>query len=194
MKLGPLNSILVVQLFVLINPVGSVPFLVAADRQRMNVPRMAATATLVAFVIAVVITLVGPYLFRAFGITLDSLRVAGGIVLLLLGLETIRQNDGSKNHVTQTDTLISIMASPMMTGPATISFISVKTFDLGRTTVLANVLVAFVLIGIVFVAGSYMIRRINERIISIASRVLGLFLTAVAIEMMAQGLNGLLKQ
>lgn len=194
MKLGPVDMMFVVQLFVLIDPVGAVPFLVAADRQRMNVPRMAAAATLMAFAIAVVITLVGPYLFRAFGITLDSLRVAGGIVLLLLGIETIRQKGASKEHVSEADTLISLMASPTLTGPATISFISVKTYDLGRTAVLANILVAFILIGIVFVAGSYMIRRINQRIIGIATRVLGLFLTAVAIEMMAQGLNGLLRQ
>ena len=81
---------LIAQIFVLVNPLSSFPVLLSAYKSKMNVKRIAITAVLIAFVIAMIIAFVGPFLFDFFGITADSFRIAGGIVLLLLGLETIR--------------------------------------------------------------------------------------------------------
>jgi multiple antibiotic resistance protein len=184
-----LNLALVLQLFVLINPLYSLPYLMAAQRQHINVRRVAVSAVITAFIIAVIIALFGPFMFNLFGITLNSLRIAGGIVILLLGLETIRSGVESKSNVNHIDTMIAIIASPMLTGPATISFVTIKTYEIGRVPVLANLLAAFVLVAVVFIAFSFAIARIHQRLISITARVLGLFLTAVAIEMMARGVQ-----
>jgi multiple antibiotic resistance protein len=184
-----LNLALVLQLFVLINPLYSLPYLMAAQRQHINVRRVAVSAVITAFIIAVIIALFGPFMFNLFGITLNSLRITGGIVILLLGLETIRSGVESKSNVNHIDTMIAIIASPMLTGPATISFVTIKTYEIGRVPVLANLLAAFVLVAVVFIAFSFAIARIHQRLISITARVLGLFLTAVAIEMMARGVQ-----
>lgn len=135
--------------------------------------------------------ILGPLLFNFFGITVDSFRIAGGIVLLLLGFDTIRSKDGEGKKVTQVDSLISILATPLLTGPATISFITIKAFELGRLPMISNLLCAFVLIGAVFIIFSMMIPKVNAKLIDISSRVLGLFLTAVAIEMIAKGIYGI---
>jgi len=81
----------------------------------------------------------------------------------------------------------------MLTGPATISFIAIKTAEVGLTHLLLNIITAFILVGILFIAFAYMVDKINPNLIDITSRVLGLFLTAVAIEMMANGIGGLIK-
>jgi len=181
---------LIAQIFILVNPLSSFPVLMSAYRSRMNVKKIAVTAVLIAFIIAMIIALVGPLLFDFFGITVDSFRIAGGIVLLLLGLDTIRAGD-EKGKVTQVDSLISILATPLLTGPATISFITIKAFELGQVTLMSNLVWAFALIGIVFVLFSFMIPRINEKMINISAKVLGLFLTAMAIEMLAKGIYGI---
>lgn len=90
------------------------------------------------------------------------------------------------------DHLISIMASPMLTGPATISFITVKANEIGLTEILINMTLAFILVGTIFYLFSITISKVNPTVISIVSRVMGLFLTAVSIEMIAAGILGLI--
>lgn len=181
-----INIALIVQMFVLINPFSSFPVLFTAYQNKMNVKKIAVQSSILAFVIAVIICLIGAKLFGFFGITVDSFRIAGGICLLLLGLDTIRDKH-SKENVGKIDSLISILATPLLTGPATISFIIIKSLEIGRTVLLLNIVITFVLVGVVFVLFSYSIKKINFRVIEISSKILGLFLTAMAIELIFTG-------
>jgi multiple antibiotic resistance protein len=177
---------LIAQMFVLINPFSSFSVLFTAYQNRMNVKKIAVTASILAFVIAVVICLVGSSLFGFFGITIDSFRIAGGICLLLLGLDTIRDKK-EKENVGKVDSLISILATPLLTGPATISFIIIKSLEIGRVTLLSNIVITFILVGIIFILFSYGVKKINLRVIQISAKILGLFLTAMAIELIFTG-------
>lgn len=182
-----INFALIVQLFILINPLSSLPVLISAYKSKMNVKKIAYNSTLVAFVLAIIIALIGPYIFNFFGITIDSFRIAGGIVLLLLGIETINSKKEEYN-LTKADSLISILATPLLTGPATISFITIKALELSRISLLINIFLAFILVGITFIISAYSLNKINTKVVDITSRVLGLFLTAMAIEMIVTGI------
>ena len=184
------NLVLIIQLFVLLNPLSSFPVLLSAYKSKLNVRRIAANSVIVAFIIALIIALFGSYLFNLFGININSFKIAGGAVLLLLGLDTIRQRE-QKKSIDKTDSLISIIATPLLTGPATISFIIIKTLEIGRTPILFNMFFSFILVGLVFMFFSFSIAKINAKIIDITSKILGLFLTAVAIELITSGLHGL---
>ena len=187
------NLTLVIQIFVLLNPLSSFPILMSAHAKKMDVKKIAFGSVMTAFVVAIVIALIGPLLFNLFGVSIDSFRIAGGVVLLLLGLSTIRPPENEHKHTSGFESTISIIATPMLTGPATISFIAIKTAEVGLTHLLLNIITAFILVGILFIAFAYMVDKINPNLIDITSRVLGLFLTAVAIEMMANGIGGLIK-
>ena len=183
---------LVAQLFVLINPFSSLTVLLAAHGQGLPVRRLAAGAVLTAFLVAASLALVGPLLLRVFGISLDAFRIAGGIVLLLLGVETVRRREDRQVPVSNLDSLMSILATPTMTGPATITYVTLKTHEIGLGPLLVNLTVAFAAVALVVGVFVLLIPRINARLVNIVSRVVGLFLTAVAIEMMAKGLTGIL--
>jgi multiple antibiotic resistance protein len=88
------------------------------------------------------------------------------------------------------NSLIAIMATPLLTGPATISFITIKSMEIGMIPVFINLCAAFILVGTVFMLFSVFIDRINTKVIGIMSRVLGLFLSAIAIEMISAGIEG----
>jgi multiple antibiotic resistance protein len=183
---------LIMQIFVLINPLSSFPFLISAYNNKMNVKTVAIKAVLVAFAVALVVTLFGSYLFNVLGIRVDSFRIAGGIVLLLLGIATVRPKPKENGDTEGINSLITIIATPMLTGPATISFLTIKAHDIGKITVLSNLCWAFLIVGIVFFLFSLCVTRINPKVIDVASRVMGLFLTGVAIEMIAKGVEGLI--
>ena len=182
---------LVLQFFVLVNPMSSFSVLISAYKQKMDVKQVAFKAVITAFLIAVCMVFVGPILFQFFGITADSFRIAGGIVLFLLGIDTIRPKKSNSKDFGEVEALVAIIATPLLTGPATISFITLKTFELGAMPVLLNLSIAFVGVGLVFITFSMFVNKLNLKLVGIASRILGLFLTAVAIEMIAKGINAL---
>lgn len=183
---------LIIQLFVLLNPLSSFPFLISAFEQKLDVRMIAVKSAFTAFLLAVIMALIGPSLFGVFGITLDSFRVAGGIVLLVLSYDMIKPKPQEKKKIETVDSLTTIIATPMLTGPATISYITVKTFELGRAQVLSGIFGAFVLVAIVFFIFSLMVSKVHPKIVNILSRVLGLFLMAVSVEMIAKGIFGLI--
>jgi multiple antibiotic resistance protein len=184
-----IDPFLIVKIFVLLNPFSSFPFLINAQKKKMNVTRVAIKAVLAAFAVALVIALVGPSLFSVFGISLDAFRIAGGIVLLLLSISMIRPHEEDRKM--SATSLITIIATPMLTGPATISFITLSSFEIGLAPVLANLCLAFVAVGAVFIVFSMAVKKINPSAVDMVSRVSGLFLAAVAIEMIAKGIDGM---
>jgi multiple antibiotic resistance protein len=183
---------LIIQLFILINPLSSFPVLLAAFKNKMNVKKIAISAVFIAFLIAIIIAILGPYLFSLFRITIDSFRIAGGVVLFLLGLDKVRPKEQQKKDVREADALTSIIATPLLTGPAIISFIIIQAIDVGRLSIISNLLFAFIAVGVVFMIFAFAISKINPKVIDIASRVFGLFLTAVAIQMIAKGIMGIM--
>lgn len=184
-----LNIHLIIQLFVLINPLSSLPFLISAYNNNVNVKRLSFFAVITALGIACIIALIGKLLFSLFGITLSSFRIAGGLVLLLLALDTIRTSREEYKQTKGIDTLIAILATPLLTGPATISFITIKSYEMSIITLILNIIVAFLFVGLVFIIIANTIPRINTNIVEILSKILGLFLSAMAIEMIAKGIG-----
>jgi len=184
---------LIAQIFALVNPLSSFPILMSAYENKMNVKKIAISAVFVALTIAVIIVFVGPALFKFFGITVDSFRIAGGLILLLLGIETVRSKEKHEDgKITKTDSIISIMATPLLTGPAVISFITIKAYEVGKITTLLNLLITFGIIALIFIIFAFFVRKINAKAVNLTSKVLGLFLTAVAIEMIASGIEGII--
>lgn len=183
---------LILQIFVLLNPLASFPFLLAVKDKKLNLKKVAFKAVFTAFIIAVIINFLGIWLFDFFGITINSFRIAGGIVLLLLGIDMVRSYEENHKKVGSTNSLIAIMATPLLTGPATISFITIKSIEIGTIPVFINLCAAFVLVGLVFMLFSVFIDKINTKVVGIISRVLGLFLSAIAIEMIATGIQGII--
>ncbi len=187
-----LNIALIIQLFVLLNPFASFPFLISAYQKKLDMKMVAVKAVLTAFAIAVIMALIGPTLFSIFGITLNSFRIAGGLVLFLLGLHMVRPNEEvHKKEITNIDSLTTIIATPMLTGPGTISFITIKTLEVGKLAILSNIAGAFVLVGAVFSLFSLLVSKVNPKIVNIVSRIMGLFLMAVAVDMIANGAGGM---
>jgi multiple antibiotic resistance protein len=104
----------------------------------------------------------------------------------------VKSQEDNNHEYKAVDGLITLMAAPLLTGPATISFITLKAYEIGKMTVFINVLLAYILVGMVFIILAYMIDKINLNVVDIVSRVMGLFLSAVAIEMIAKGVEGII--
>ncbi|VVB98924.1 MarC family integral membrane protein [uncultured archaeon] len=181
---------LVLKIFFLLNPLASVPILFLAYEQKLDVRAIAFKSALLALVVAMMFIFIGPILFDIYGINTNSFRVAGGIVVLLLGLSMAR---GGKDYSgTKQDAIVSLIATPLLTGPATMSFLIITAADVGTLVVLANLFVAFLAVAALFLLVAYLMPNINLDYVSFVSRLLGLFLIGLGVEMMAAGVKVLL--
>lgn len=183
---------LILQLFVLINPLSSFPVLMSAFKKKLDVKKIALMSTLVAFAIAIAVVFVGPLLFTMFGVGIDSLMIAGGVILLLLGIDTVRQDGETGGNVNEVDGFISLIATPLLTGPATISFIILKAYEMSQMDLVINITITFVAIGALFTLFAFMVPKVNAKVVGILSKIFGLFLTAIGIEMMAMGIRAMM--
>jgi len=183
-----LDAELILKIFFLVNPLSSIPLLFLAYKKKMDVRKVAVYSVGLAILVAVLFVFLGPLLFQIYGISIDSFRVAGGVLVFLLGLSMARDQGKSYDH-TKPDDLINIIATPLLTGPATLSFLIITTAEVGMGAVLVNIVGAFVLVAFLFLLLAYMLPRINLSYLMFVSRLFGLFLVGLGIEMMVAGLK-----
>ncbi len=181
------------QIFFLLNPLTAIPILFLAYYSKFNLKSVAFKAFALAFATAVIFVFVGPILFGVFSITTDSFKAAGGIMIMLLGLSMARESgESEKRKVTQADALVSILATPLLTGPATLSYLAIKTAELGIPQVLLSLSMAFSMVGAVLIFSVRANPNLNLKYVSFISRIFGLFLLALGLQMLVIGVKSLI--
>jgi multiple antibiotic resistance protein len=190
-------------LFVIVDPLATAPAFLAMTpndtaEQRLRMARLACFTTavvLLAFAVA------GTSLFKIFGITMPAFQIAASIILLIIALDMLRvqrsrvqqTSEETQAGAAKTDIAITPLAIPMLAGPGAIS----------TTILLQNQAVTlaehFALYGCIIVVSlvTYLVFRLavrgarwlNPIAMSIAIRVMGLLLAAVAIQFMLNAIK-----
>ena len=187
--------------FVIVNPIEATMVFVTltSGLNSKEKSRIYTRTTLVAFSIALLFSLAGDAVLRIFGITVDSLRVAGGILLFLVAIDMLRGVRQQKK-VTEAelrdanqreDVSVFPLATPLLTGPGAITTVVVLMGAAGNLTEKALVLLALILTF----AATFVILKFSEYIdrvlgitgIMVTTRIMGLILGAVAVNFVAMG-------
>ena len=194
----------IVSLFAIVDPIGTLPFFVAltegfdeADRQIML-----RRAVLVAGGLLAVFALVGRFVFAAFGVSLAAFEIAGGILLFVIAYDMLQGEIGRtrlsaqdrEDAVARRDE-ISVMplGIPLLAGPGAISTVMFYEGNAGSDPYL--ILATFVGVVITTVA-TFFILRYGQRIlramgrvgVMAMTRVLGLLLAAVGVQFVLNGI------
>lgn len=155
--------------------------------------------TLVAFLLAILFAVAGDIVLSLFGITVDSLRVAGGVLLFLVAIDMLRGVRQQKK-VTEAemwdanqreDISVFPLAMPLLTGPGAITTVVVLMGSSDTITEKALVILAitltFVITLFVLKFSEYIDRALGVTGIMVFTRVMGLILGAVAVNFVATG-------
>jgi multiple antibiotic resistance protein len=201
-----------VALFALINPVGNVPVFAAATSNATGQQRRLIAVYIGLFVLGFLtfIYLTGLAILEFFGISLPAFRIAGGIILFLLGLDMARNDftamfaggaeEGGPTDLRgyarkQFEKLVVPFAIPLLIGPGAISTVVIFASDaeplgapglIGGVTVIAAVAAAVVLSFWLTPVISRLFGRIG---MTIVVRVLGLILCAMAVQFVISGVS-----
>ena len=189
----------------ILNPFAAIPFflVVTSGADRAARPRTAAAAALTVGAILAVSALAGDSILTLVGTSLGAFRVAGGIVLLLLGLSMLGAQHGSLRQnpeeasvaAHQQSVAVVPLGIPLIAGPGSISAVILQ---MQRGSGAAHTAAILACIAAVSIA-CWLALRFAEPIgralgplgLNVVSRLLGLLLAAVAIEMMAGGVKQL---
>lgn len=160
--------------------------------QQMKVAIKSITIT---FVIIVLFSILGKSIFHLFGITLPALRITGGILVFLVGYHML-QGKSSKLHSAEesddADIAVSPLAVPLLAGPGTIATAMNFSSAGGWSEILITVAAFAVLCLITFVCfifSSKIISAIGESGLSIVTRLMGLILAVIGMQMLIGGVT-----
>ena len=192
--------------FAIMNPISNLPAymaLVADDSQKIS-RKIAFRSLLIAFVIVTVFIFSGDFIFKVFGITFVSFRIAGGILVAVIGYHMINGNHspsykGMEQQAVNSDPMsiaISPLAMPLFAGPGTITT-ALSLANGGLQNQLITV-VAFALLCVI----TYLLLRsakqiagfLGENLMKIITKMMGLLLFSIGIQMIIVSVQTLLKQ
>lgn len=191
--------------FVVIDPPGCAPIYASLTSSVPERDRriMAFRAIIVAAIILLVFALFGEQMLGALGISLDSFRIAGGIMLFLIALEMVfekrteRREDRAQEIIEQPeieDVSIFPMAMPMIAGPGSIAAVMLLTSKHdgleNAVTILAALGTVLLLTLIGLIAAGPLMRILGNKVEAVITRVLGVILGALAVQFVIDGLNG----
>jgi len=196
-----------VTIFSILNPIGIIPlFLAITADQNTNQKKSTIKNTIIAVLFILLLSAyIGNYLLNFFGIDIDSFRIAGGILLLLMAINMLqakipstKTNEKEQNEaIEKEDISIVPLAIPLIAGPGAIS--TVILFSSSMPTVIDKVV-----LGIVIIFTSLLlwpILRLSKPIgeylgrtgLNISTRIMGLILAAIAVRFILEGLLGFYK-
>ena len=191
-------------LFVVIDPIGCAPIYAsmtteANPRQRRD---MAIRAVGIATIILLVFALFGKQLLDLLGISLDSFRIAGGIMLFLIALEMVferrtqrRENRARKIIETPEVEDVSVfpMAMPMIAGPgsiATMMLLMSRTDGVMSMMIVLGAMAATQLLMLVcLLAAGPLMAVLGTKVEAVITRVLGVLLAALAVQFVIDGVS-----
>lgn len=180
------------KLFVIMDAFGILPiFLMLSDKMPRKERYKAADKTiLVATVLLVLFLFGGIAILNYFGISLASFKIAGGIILLLLGLKTVLglKMVVQEKHAEKYEFTSVPMATPLIVGPGTITTVIILVNEYSHLAVLVIAALNLLIIWAVFRCAGQIYKLIGHQGIMVISRVMGIILTAIAVEMITDGM------
>ena len=192
-------------IFSILNPFGAVPVFITLTESYPKKERdlVAKRTVIYALAILLAFTLFGEWILKFFGISLDAFKIAGGILLLLISLDMVGGQQEAKIHRKEIEAAYEIdeialmpLATPLLAGPGSITACMVamaEAADIGdRFLVILAILLSLGITYLTLLSAEKVLDKIGRLGIRILTRMMGLILTAIAVQMIVNGIKGAL--
>jgi multiple antibiotic resistance protein len=199
----------VTSIFFLVDPFTVIPLFltITSDSPPQERRFMARRAAWTCAIVLATFAFAGSLIFKMFGITLPAFKIAGGIILLQIGLDMLQARQSStkatpaeaEEGAAKRDASIIPLGMPMLAGPGAISTVMVlvgESHAIWQHVIIYSTIIATAFASFLILDGASRVQRyLGETGIRILMRLMGLLLVALAVQFVANGLTdfGLLK-
>jgi multiple antibiotic resistance protein len=195
-------------LFAILNPFGNTTIFlsVTAERSTADRQRIALLTSVAVLITLVVAAVVGQEILDLFGISIGSFRIAGGVIVLLIALSMLRARQSGVHHSAQEEAdgqqkdnpAIFPLAIPVIAGPGAIATVILYAEHAGSVggalTIGAVILLLCLVLLVTLRAADRLSGLLGPTGMNVLTRLMGMILAAIAVEMMAGGLRDLFPQ
>jgi multiple antibiotic resistance protein len=184
-----------VTLVVITDPIGNAPIFLTVTRRLgpRERQRAAIQAVIAAGALIVGFAIFGEIVLRYLHVTIGSLSIAGGLLLLLVALEMLRGVDFPTGEAE--DVALVPLATPLVAGPGAIATAMVLWRNYphanGHVAVVVGIVAAVGCVGVALLVAERVTRTVRPSIISFLTRVFGLLLAAIAVQLVVDGVKAL---
>jgi multiple antibiotic resistance protein len=189
-----------VTLTVIMDPLGTVPAFLAltGGRTEKARKRLAWQAVVTAGAVIGVFAVFGQSILTYLGISLPALQGAGGLLLLLVALELLSGRTADPQEVRDVNVALVPLGTPLLAGPgaivATIVFVKGTNGSAGVLAIVAALLAVHVVLFAALRFSLVLIRLIKDSGISLLTRIFGLLLSAIAVQLVADSIRAFVEQ
>ena len=198
-----LNSF--VLFFITIDTIGNLPFFITltegAKIKKKN--QIAIKSVIYAFFILILFAYLGRYLLDALGVTLDSLKIAGGIILMFIAIDILfekrkkrreKKVEAALDEKTYDEIIIFPIAIPFIAGPSTLATIillmgNYSTSINFQIIVIIALIAALVVSLLLMIGTNFTTKYIPPQILHATSRVFAFILAALATQFVIDGIK-----
>jgi multiple antibiotic resistance protein len=183
-------------LFVIMDPPGIIPIFLAltARRGAKAMAKLALQAALTSFGVIVAFALFGERLLSFLGISLPALQASGGLLLLIVALELLTGKTDEPTEVDDVNVAMVPLGTPLLAGPgaivATILFVRQADSTPEVSALVLGIVLIHVTIYLVMRYSTVLARILKPTGILVLTRIAGLLLAAIAVELVADGVFG----
>jgi multiple antibiotic resistance protein len=187
-------------LLAITNPFGNLPVFISMtnDLTEHQRSRLFRQIVYVAVIIVVIFTLIGSLIMTyLFQVNLSELRVAGGLILMVMGLKNllfpqeVRKHDINDYNVSDDEASQRIvpMGFPMLVGPGTLATVIILEQTHGGLQVYGAIFLTFAFIFILLQCSKYIERLVGKLSMSVISRIMQVFIMAMGVKMLMIGVK-----
>ena len=195
-------------LFSVLNPLGAIPIFVGLtqDSTKQERSRISLWTAINVIIILIISFFIGEYMLKFFGISIDALRIAGGIVIMNSGFSLLSggfsKNRGVNKEVqndaqSRNDIALSPLAIPMLAGPGSISLMIATYQDYSAPVDRVLVCLAVVAIGLsiflILRSADYLSKALGASGIVAISRIMGFIVLAIGIQYITNSVVNIVK-
>lgn len=187
-----------VTLLVIVDPLGTVPIFLGltGGRPAAAVSRIARQAAVVSLLVIISFAVFGQQILGYLGITLAALQCAGGLLLLLVALELLT-GESDKPASSEVNIALVPLGTPLLAGPGAIVATMVFAKHADRTSerlaVAAGIVAVHAVLFLVLRFSAVILRVIRESGVVLVTRISGLLLSAIAVQLVADAVRTFIK-
>jgi len=181
----------IIALFVIVDPLGNVPIFLGLTQQTDSEgrKRIFKMALITALILLVVFAVSGKLILDALAININSFRIAGGLLLLILATKILIYGTWEEKSISSESAGAVPIAFPLLAGPGAITNVIVVNESAGLLVVLVSIGAVIGITGLIL-AGIDRIHRLLGIVGSIViARIMAVFIAAIAIQYIVEGLR-----
>ena len=198
-----LNSFIL--FFITIDTIGNLPFFISltegADIKKKN--QIAVKSVIIAFFITILFAYLGKYLLDAIGVSLDSLKIAGGIILMFIAIDILfekrkirreKKVEAALDEKNFDEIIVFPMAIPFIAGPSTLATIILLMGNYNyvpefQVIVILALIAALIVSLFLMIGTNFTTKYIPQQILHATSRVFAFILAALATQFIIDGIK-----